>query len=138
MGIALEDAVLFGTLFVRLTAWTQLRTFLAAYQELREERCATVRATELTEAKLVALPPGPARDARDSAYSMASTDEWDNGMMRAIFEGTAYVFGYVASDEADEWWIDWGRYVQGGGEQVESPRTVSMLSQITREETYEE
>ncbi|EPT00477.1 hypothetical protein FOMPIDRAFT_1049799, partial [Fomitopsis schrenkii] len=76
------------------------------------------------------------------------TDEWDDEMMRAIFEGTAYVFGYVASDEADEWWIDWGRYsaegAGGGGEQADSqtslasPQTLSMLSQITREETYEE
>ena len=146
MGIALEDAVLFGTLFARLSSWRQLPSFLSAYQELREERCAIVKATELKEARLVALPPGPARDARDAAYAKASTDEWDDEMMRAIFEGTAYVFGYVASDEADEWWIDWGRYAEAaGGEdggQAKhmslSPQALSMLSQITREETYEE
>ena len=144
MGIALEDAVLFGTLFARLSSWTQLPSFLSAYQQLREERCAIVKAADLKEARLVVLPPGPARDARDATFAAPTTAEWDDEMMRAMFETTQYVFGYVASEEADEWWIDWGRYA-GGAQDAEqakhmslSPQALSMFSQITREETYEE
>ena len=90
------------------------------------------------------LPPGPARDARDATFAAPTTAEWDDEMMRAMFESTQYVFGYVASEEADEWWIDWGRYA-GGAQDAEqakhmslSPQALSMFSQITREETYEE
>lgn len=144
MSVALEDAVLFGTLFTRLTSWTQLPSFLSAYQELREERCAVVKASDIKNARMVAMPPGPGRDARDADMRKSSADEWDEGTTKENFEEMAWVFGYVASDEADEWWINWGRYAQEAkdGEEVKHMsfgfQMMSMMSEVTHEQTYED
>ena len=110
MSIALEDAVLFGTLFTRLTSWAQLPSFLSAYQELREERCAIVKASDIKNARMVAMPPGPARDARDADMRKSSADEWDEGTLKAQFEEIAEIFLYDAYDAAAEWWVNWGRF----------------------------
>ncbi|PCH44468.1 FAD/NAD(P)-binding domain-containing protein [Wolfiporia cocos MD-104 SS10] len=108
--IAVEDAVVFGSLFERLSSWEQVPSFLSAYQELREARCAEVKASDIRNAQMVAMPPGPARDARDEDMRKNSADEWDEGTTKQNFEEMAWVFGYDARDAADEWWVNWGRF----------------------------
>ncbi|KAH9840023.1 FAD/NAD(P)-binding domain-containing protein [Rhodofomes roseus] len=141
VSIALEDAALFGTLFSRLTSWSQLPSFLAAYQELREERCAVVKASDIKNARMVAMPLGPGRDARDVDMRKSSADEWDEGTTKENFEEMAWVFGYVATDEADEWWVNWGRYSQEarGGEKHTSFswQMVSMMSEPATTVTHD-
>ncbi|KZT70824.1 FAD/NAD(P)-binding domain-containing protein [Daedalea quercina L-15889] len=143
VSIALEDAVLFGTLFARLTSWAQVPSFLSAYQELREERCAIVKTSDLKNARMMAMPPGPGRDARDADMGKNNADEWDEGTTKENFEEMAWVFGYVASDEADEWWVNWGRYAQDArdGEEMKHMslgfQMMSMMSEVTRE-SYED
>lgn len=143
VSIALEDAVLFGTLFARLASWAQVPSFLSAYQELREERCAIVKSSDIKNARMVSTPPGPARDARDADMRKSSADEWDEGMTKENFEEMAWVFGYVASDEAEEWWVNWGRYAQEvrGGEETKhlsfNFQMMAMMASAHTEVTHE-
>ena len=103
-----------------------------------------MKASDIKNARMVAMPPGPTRDARDADMRKDSADEWDEGTTKENFEEMAWVFGYVASDEADEWWINWGRYAQEakGGEEVKHMsfgfQMMSMMSEVTSEQTYEE
>ena len=63
--MVVEDAVVLGTLFSHLDKWSQVGSFLNAYQELREGRTKAVKVEETTNANLVALPHGEMRDARN-------------------------------------------------------------------------
>ena len=97
--MALEDAVVFGTLFSNITSIDQLPTFLNAFQEIREGRTAEVNKNEASAAKLCQLPPGPAREARNESMRH-SRDNWDDGALKKEFEGIAGLFGYEAEDAA--------------------------------------
>lgn len=93
----------------------EILRLLAAYQEIREERCATTVKSDADLVLFCTLPPCPERDARDEGFraSLAKTDmlDWENAgddMLRDAFEEFRYSFGYDAYDAADEWWNDWG------------------------------
>ncbi|OCH96366.1 FAD/NAD(P)-binding domain-containing protein [Obba rivulosa] len=107
--MAVEDAVVFGRLFSNLRSWSQVPSFLSAFQELRQARCDAVLQSDIANAKLVALPPGPYADARN-ADMHRQLDDWDEGALKENFEAIAEIFGYDAGDAADEWWVDWGRF----------------------------
>lgn len=97
--MALEDAVVFGTLFSNLSSRAQIPTFLNAYQEIRLNRTTTVNNMDISNAAFVRLPPGPERDARDADIRLAR-DEWDDGSLKHEFEGLAGLFCYEAEDAA--------------------------------------
>lgn len=107
--MALEDAVVFGTLFTNLSSRAQIPTFLNAYQEIRLNRTTAVNNTDISNAAFMRLAPGPEKDARDADIRLAR-DEWDDGSLKTEFEGLAGVFCYEAEDAAQEWWVTWGRY----------------------------
>ena len=48
--MALEDAVVFGTLFSHMTEWEQVPASLHAYQELRQPRTAKVLKSDIANA----------------------------------------------------------------------------------------
>lgn len=108
-GMAVEDAVVFGCLLSHLRALTQLPTLISAYQELRQQRNTVVRAADVGNARMMALPPGPEADARDEDMRR-ERNEWDEGMLKAQFEEISGIFLYDAGDAAEEWWINWGRF----------------------------
>ena len=56
--MAVEDAAVLGSLFSHLTHRAQTPSFLAAYQELREGRCARVRTADVGNARTMVLPSG--------------------------------------------------------------------------------
>ncbi|KAJ3520412.1 hypothetical protein NM688_g9165 [Phlebia brevispora] len=119
--MAVEDAVVLGTLFSNLSSEDQIPTFLNAYQEIREGRTTEVNKNEASAAAFCRLPPGPARDARNASMRL-SRDEWNDGSdgsMKKEFEGIAGLFGYEAEDAAQEWWVTWGRYGQAARESVQ-------------------
>ena len=97
--MALEDAVVFGTLFGNLSSWSQVPTFLNAYQEIRHNRTTEVNNMDVSNAAFVRLPPGPERDARNADIRLAR-DEWDDGALKSEFEGLANLFCYEAEDAA--------------------------------------
>lgn len=97
--MALEDAVVLGTLFSHLSSWDQVSTFLNAYQEIRQERTTFVNNMDISNAAFVRLPPGPQCDARNANISLA-VDDWNDEAIRREFEGLVGLFGYEAEDAA--------------------------------------
>ena len=94
---------------------------------------------------MMSLPPGAEADARDAQMGQTLDDsDMDEGALKAQFEEFAEVFLYDAGDAAEEWWINWGRYAQEakGGEEVKHMsfgfQMMSMMSEVTSEQTYEE
>ncbi|PSR82689.1 hypothetical protein PHLCEN_2v5976 [Hermanssonia centrifuga] len=105
--MALEDAVVFSTLFSHLKSWDQVGSFVSAYQEIRETRTKAVNTVDVSNAELVRMPPGPNRDRRNESMRRARR-EWDDDALRREFEGVAALFAYEAQDAAEEWWVNWG------------------------------
>ena len=97
--MALEDAVVFGTLFSHMTEWEQVPASLHAYQELRQPRTAKVLKSDIANAAVVRLPPGPERDARNAELGRTHNLVVD-GPDTYGFEGLADVFSYDAEDAA--------------------------------------
>ncbi|PSR80361.1 hypothetical protein PHLCEN_2v6746 [Hermanssonia centrifuga] len=116
--MALEDAVVFGTLFQHLSSWEQVPVFLNAYREIRFDRTTAVNDMDVSNAAFVRLPPGPEKDARNADIRLAR-DEWDDGSLKEQFEGLANLFCYEAEDAAQEWWVTWGRYGQAARDSVQ-------------------
>lgn len=109
--MVVEDAVVLGTLFSHLESMDQVPQFLNAYQELREERCKTVREEDVSNAALMRLPPGPDRDMRNATMTAPATDDQaDLGVLKRELDAFAAIFCYEAADAAEEWWIDFGRW----------------------------
>ncbi len=87
-------------LFTHLSSERQIATLLNAYQEIREARCRNLVNVDTSNAGLMMLPPGPAREARDKMLS-APKDDWDeDSETRKEFDGLAELFGYEAEDAA--------------------------------------
>lgn len=98
--MALEDAVVLGTLFSHLSSSSQVSQFLNAYQEIRQGRTKYVLEMDVSNAAFVRLPPGSEQQARDQQIRMAR-DEWDDGSLKQEFEGLARLFCYEAEDAAE-------------------------------------
>ncbi|KAI0738696.1 FAD/NAD(P)-binding domain-containing protein [Daedaleopsis nitida] len=113
--MAVEDAVVLGSLLSHLRTLDQLPTFLSAYEELRKKRCQAVALSDLRSAQMVTLPPGPEADARDANIRRELTD-WDECALKEQFEEIADIFLYDAGDAAEEWWISWGRFHEAARE----------------------
>lgn len=97
--MALEDAVVFGTLFSHLSSWEEVPRFLNAYQEIRFNRTTVVNEMDVSNAAFVRLPPGPEAEARNMQFRQAR-DEWDDSTAKREFEGLAGLFCYEAEDAA--------------------------------------
>lgn len=109
--LAVEDATVLGVLMSRVRTWDQIPTLLEAFQDLRQKRCNDVYQSELNNAALLWLPPGPDRDARDAGMQQsmsAGRDHWDEGQLREQWEDISEVFGYNAREAAEDWWVNWG------------------------------
>ncbi|KAM5533813.1 hypothetical protein V8D89_012476 [Ganoderma adspersum] len=114
--MAVEDAVVLGSLFSHLRMMDQIPSFLDAYQELRQRRCDLVKLADIGNAQMVSMPDGAQADARDEDMRRRK-DEWDEGTLKAQFEEIAEIFLYDAGDAAEEWWVNWGRFSQTAREQ---------------------
>ncbi|KAI0332765.1 FAD/NAD-P-binding domain-containing protein [Cubamyces sp. BRFM 1775] len=114
--MAVEDAVVLGSLFSHLRTLDQIPSFTSAYQELRERRCELVKLADIANAQMVAMPDGPHAQARDEDMRRRK-DEWDEGTLKAQFEEIAEIFLYDAGDAAEEWWVNWGRFSEIAREQ---------------------
>ncbi|KAI8985783.1 FAD/NAD-P-binding domain-containing protein [Trametes punicea] len=114
--MAVEDAVVFGSLFSHLRTLDQIPSFTSAYQELRQRRCELVKQADIANAHMVSMPDGPLAQARDEDMRRRK-DEWDEGTLKAQFEEIAEIFLYDAGDAAEEWWVNWGRFSETAREQ---------------------
>ncbi|KDQ59020.1 hypothetical protein JAAARDRAFT_127959 [Jaapia argillacea MUCL 33604] len=111
--MALEDAAVLAKLFSHLRSEDQIESFLYAFQDLRQKRCATVRAQEMANLHFMTMPPCAMQEARDRGMR-AKYDAGLNvltasdGETSATWEEIKELFGYDAEDEADNWWVEWG------------------------------
>jgi len=113
-GLAVEDAGVLGKLFSHLTNPDQIQSFLYAFQDLRQQRCSTIVKQELAIVYLITMPDGEFQEARDTGMK-ANTQKGlsvfagDDSQMAAQWENNRITFGYDPEDDADNWWLEWGR-----------------------------
>ncbi|KAF7335651.1 FAD-binding-3 domain-containing protein [Mycena venus] len=113
--IALEDGAFIGKIFSHTKNRNRIPEFLHAFQEHREPRCSRIRDTEKQYIGGITLQDGEMqawRDAAMRANHAAGKDVMDSvgGDAEQMLEDTRMVFGYGPADDADEWWMTWGRY----------------------------
>ncbi|KAK7029131.1 6-hydroxynicotinate 3-monooxygenase [Favolaschia claudopus] len=110
--MGLEDGAVLPKLFSHLATDSQITDFLYAFQELRQPRAQTVLTSETGVIHYMGMPNGLDQEARDQAmqakhkaggYLFSGDDE------SAEWAEIKTVFGYDAEDEADNWWVTWGR-----------------------------
>ncbi|KAJ6561942.1 hypothetical protein B0H19DRAFT_1143097 [Mycena capillaripes] len=115
--VALEDGVFIGKVFSHTRSADRVPEFLYAFQEHREPRCARIRQMEKELIGIITLPDGEmqvGRDASMRANHAAGRNVMD-GDLHQMLEDIRMVFGYDATDDADEWWMSWGRFRDGSG-----------------------
>lgn len=107
--LAVEDAAVLGALMTRLRTQSQVPQLTEALQDLRQERCQRVINSELNNAALVTLPPGPEQLARDTAFRASlQARAWGESELRGQWDEIGETFGYNAREAADDWWATWG------------------------------
>ncbi|KAJ7190394.1 hypothetical protein GGX14DRAFT_408009, partial [Mycena pura] len=113
---ALEDGVFIGKIFSHSHDPSRIPELLYAFEEHRQvkPRCEFINNIEQTYCNLVMMPDGEAQEGRDAmmrANHAAGRNVFHSeGDMQEMLEETHQLFGYDAADDADEWWVSWGRY----------------------------
>lgn len=112
--MSVEDGAVIAKLFSHLHTEDQIESFLYAFQDLREPRCATVYTNEQGIIYYMTMPPGELQEYRDTSMRQkrdaglsplhGSADAEESAEWVEMKE----VFGYDAEDEADNWWVEWG------------------------------
>jgi len=110
-GLAMEDSALLAKLFSHLRTEDQIPTFLHAFQELREGRCASVAKCEQENLLFQMMPPSPQQEQRDNLLRKQIAEgrsALSSKEIRSQWEQVMELFGYDAEDQADDWWVKWG------------------------------
>lgn len=113
--MSLEDASVLAKLFSHLRNEEQIQSFLYAFQNLREPRCESNRALDITNVQFMMAPEGEATQMRDRMMRekhdlgrdvLTPYDDEDGTATQ--WDRNCELFGYDAEDEADNWWVQWG------------------------------
>jgi salicylate hydroxylase len=111
--MSLEDASVLAKLFSHLRDEEQIQSFLYAFQNLREPRCQSNRALDISNIEFMMAPSCEATEMRDQMMrekhdrgTNVLTGDEDNTV--AQWDRNCELFGYDAEDEADNWWVQWG------------------------------
>ncbi|KAF9026056.1 FAD/NAD(P)-binding domain-containing protein [Hymenopellis radicata] len=112
--LTVEDGAVLAKLFSHLHSKDQIQSFLYAFQDLRQPRCASVYAKEACIVQYMVVPPGDFQQMRDD--SMRAKRDAGVGILEAVGDleespewiEIKEVFGYDAEDDADNWWVEWG------------------------------
>ncbi|KAF8186096.1 hypothetical protein K438DRAFT_1765430 [Mycena galopus ATCC 62051] len=125
---ALEDATFIGKIFSHAQILDLVPEFLRAFQEhrqvqpstrpfsdlsvSREPRLTRIRQMEHEYIYYITLPDGDIQAMRDASIraNYAAGKNALEGDLQQMQEDLRMMFGYEAADDADEWWITWGRY----------------------------
>ncbi|KAF7332727.1 FAD-binding-3 domain-containing protein [Mycena kentingensis (nom. inval.)] len=112
---ALEDGLFIGKVFSHTRDPERISEFFHAFQEAREPRCARLRQMDEDLITTQSFPDGEFQVLRDAGMR-ANTAAGRNAMegdLQEMLDDFVFAFGYDADDDADEWWINWGR-LKGG------------------------
>ncbi|KAI0319247.1 hypothetical protein OF83DRAFT_832260 [Amylostereum chailletii] len=112
---AFEDAAVLGTLFSRLDSLDQIPSLLYAYQDLRQGRAEVLNLLGLSNAS-VAMAAKPHSKVGNTLVRLimqnGDPDEAPLPDPMTAWDEVEEVWGYSAIDDADEWWVRWGRLRQ--------------------------
>ncbi|KAH9933558.1 FAD/NAD-P-binding domain-containing protein [Epithele typhae] len=111
--MAVEDGAVLAKLFAHLSEARQIESFLYAFQELRQERTRSVRASEFGNAFFMAMPECDVSRGRDAMMRQLGEAglnvlEGGDGEASGAWDQVRTIFGYDCEDEADDWWVHWG------------------------------
>jgi len=113
--VALEDGAFMGQIFSHTRSPDRIPEFLYAFEEHRRDRCSRIRGFEEQYiASFLTLPDGEMQTQRDAlmrANQAAGRNVMDGpeSGLQQMLDDTRMVFGYEPADDADEWWMSWGR-----------------------------
>lgn len=108
--MTVEDGVVLGSLLSHLQSMDQLSSMLYAYEDIRKSRRKAVRLAEIENSVSITLADPAAVEARNQSLLSSAPDAWDEASLQVQFENFVEIFGYDAMDDAEEWWVNWGRY----------------------------
>ncbi|KAJ7638217.1 hypothetical protein FB45DRAFT_902293 [Roridomyces roridus] len=113
---SLEDGVFVGKLFSHTQSADRIPEFMRAFQEHRESRCTHIRDGEKEILRLMMLPEGPEKIATEVSMrkKQAAGRNVLEGDLESLLDDFITVFSYDARDDADEYWMAWGRYRDDG------------------------
>ncbi|KAF7321240.1 hypothetical protein HMN09_00213100 [Mycena chlorophos] len=114
--VSLEDGAFLGKIFTHTDDPERIPEFLHAFQEHRQPRTNMIAEMEKTYIAVLALPNGAAQRVRDAAFrenyarGRDLADMMEGTEAGDTMEETRFLFGYSPQDDADEWWMTWGRF----------------------------
>ncbi|KAJ7466879.1 hypothetical protein FB451DRAFT_400314 [Mycena latifolia] len=113
--VALEDAAFIGKIFSHDPRRERIPEFLNAFEAHRKPRCARILGMEKGYIDITTLPDGERQIARDALMRSNHTAgrnvmDAPESRMQELLDRTRMVFDYDPSDDADEWWVSWGRF----------------------------
>lgn len=127
--MAIEDGAVLGNLLSRISHFSQLKTLLEAYQDLRLRRTSIAQESSRLNRNTYNLPDGPEQRERDESMRRAMRLELSGSLevfqrdsvadLKNSTEGknSDAMFAYDADAEVDKWWEVHG---WGSGAPVES------------------
>ncbi|KAJ7914777.1 hypothetical protein B0H13DRAFT_2270657 [Mycena leptocephala] len=149
--VALEDAAFIGKIFSHTRNRDRVPEFFYAFQEhrhvqfrntslpflnagfVREARCSRIRGIDMEYVQAMTLPEGEMQAQRDAGIraNYAAGRNGLEGNFEHMLDDYRTVFGYDAMDDADEWWINWGRFRDTG--RTDGPINLSqaLISSVT-------
>ncbi|KAJ7779890.1 hypothetical protein B0H16DRAFT_1500163 [Mycena metata] len=109
---ALEDGAFIGKIFSHSRDPDRVPEFLRAFQEHREPRCAHLKRMEKEYLFSMTVPDGEFQAGRDASMRAlhAAGQNVLGGDLEQMLEDYQMMYGYEAADDADEWWMSFGRY----------------------------
>ncbi|KAJ7140900.1 hypothetical protein C8R44DRAFT_762051 [Mycena epipterygia] len=116
--VALEDGAFIGKIFSHTRDPKRVPEFLHAFEEHRKPRCSRIRQLDRGYIDAITLPDGEKQAERDAAMRASyaaghNVMDAPDGRMQKMLENTRMIFDYDPSDDADEWWVSWGRFRDG-------------------------
>ncbi|KAJ7724394.1 hypothetical protein B0H16DRAFT_1736774 [Mycena metata] len=116
--IAIEDGAFIGKIFSHTRSRARVPEFLHAFYNHRrvsESRCAQILEMEKQIITTMTLADGEVQAQRDVSMRAQQSKglnvlDTPGGDLKDICADMCMVFGYGPTDDADEWWVTWGRY----------------------------
>ncbi|KAK7052232.1 FAD-binding-3 domain-containing protein [Favolaschia claudopus] len=136
-GVTIEDAETLGALFARIQHRAQIPRMLAAYEELRQPRCAYAQDWELRKRTMLTLPHGLEQKERDAKLRrVMAYGDWahmDEHRFKQMWGDEMEMFSYFSTEKVEDWWTKWGSLLAGSSEKdgVKTPVSPSVEVSIS-------
>ncbi|KAJ7687859.1 hypothetical protein B0H17DRAFT_1069457 [Mycena rosella] len=107
----LEDAAFLGKIFSHTRNPERVPEFLYAFEEHRRDRCAQIREQDVAYMHVITVGDEQLEASmRANQAAGRNLMEGEESHLQQMLEDMRMVFGYDPADDADEWWMSWGRF----------------------------